>query len=307
MSAQAGALIGAGLASAGQSLAAGADAYAAEAKKAKTLRALFEQYGAEMGMPELKDRAAAMSLPQLEGGLKAYVLKQDREERAARTREQNARENLQYVQTQSLADAVNRNRTEAAQQTAGQQSLGAGLSALANMPPEGLRAPGFDERTAFLQAAGPNLGFAAGTPAGARILSDVLGGNLGNGGMDVQEVTLPSGARIVKGGQRWDFVPDDRSVMTEYQQGRLVADTTKAFNTAETAANALERMANDPKLSPEERANYKSAWEAMRANADRYDAQHREWTGRSLRQSSTSASGGTSGSANARDPLGLRK
>lgn len=57
------------------------DQFADAAKKAKSLRTLFKLYGAEMGQPQLADHAETLSLGELEGGLKAYVLKQDADER----------------------------------------------------------------------------------------------------------------------------------------------------------------------------------------------------------------------------------
>jgi hypothetical protein len=125
--------------------------FAADAKKSKTLRALFAQYGDEMGQPGLKDAAHTMSLGQLEGSLQGYILDQDR---------QRQQRNSDLVKEQIKAMQANQAREAQAQQDdlAGQAAAGNFLKAYsAPTPPESLTRPGGSPFSAALEAAGPDL------------------------------------------------------------------------------------------------------------------------------------------------------
>lgn len=134
--------------------------FADAAKKAKSLRALFKLYGADMGQPQLADHAETLSLGELEGGLKTYVLKQDAEERKQKLDYQAAlMQNLKDVRDErardaSATEAFSRYATQPAAQEQWQGALAGGptMAGAATLE-QPLRAPtGPETASAFVRA-----------------------------------------------------------------------------------------------------------------------------------------------------------
>jgi hypothetical protein len=131
--------------------------FANDSAKAQSLRKLFSLYGADLGMPEAKDRAQTMSLRDLEGSLRAYVIKQDQAERQQQAEARNVAMQAQHLQMQATAQNLQQQQRAAQDEQAGQSALGRYFQAYGNQPPESLQAPGYDPQTRALAMAGPDL------------------------------------------------------------------------------------------------------------------------------------------------------